>query len=544
VCARSRCPPGRGARAPLRRSTRLRVNLRTLVERSVIQILAAYLAAGWGLLQFTIWALDWWQLSTWWVTGELIAWALFLPLVLVLAWRRGARHAATPASAAAAAGDVACPPSSPDAAPRSVAVLPFLNLGASAEDAYLSDGIAEEILAALARVEGLRVASRTSGHAFRGKDLDVRTLGRQLGVRCVLEGSVRRAGTRLRVSTRLVNVADGYQLWSARYDKEMADVFAIEDEIADNVVRVLKSVLRGQEAGEAPRVPRTDVRAYEYYLRGRQFFSASRLKSLHYAREMFEKAIEIDPEYALAHAAVAEAVALECMFYPSCGSDLGDAERASARALELDPELADAHAARGAVHFIAHRYEEAERDFREALRLDARGFDTLYLFGRMCFQLGRFEEAAGLFARGCDVREDYQAAFFAAQSYEALGRREDAVRTYGRALGIVETHMELNPDDPRAANMRAVSLCRLGRKAEGLRWAEQAVAIDPEDAGVRYNAACLYALAGEPDRALDLLEEAVHAGFGNVEWIRQDPDLASLAGNPRFDRLFSRAHGC
>ncbi len=514
----------------------------------MIQILAAYLAAGWGLLQFTTWAMDWWHLQAWVVTAVLAAWLVCLPAVILFAWRRGGPPTAVGASGAtgaggvAAAGDVACaaPPVPPDAAPRSVAVLPFLNLGVSPEDAYLSDGISEEILAAVARVDGLRVAARTSVQAYRDKDLDVRAIGRQLGVRSVLEGSVQRSGTRLRVSTRLVNVADGYQLWSARYDKDMADVFAIEDEIADNVVRVLRSVLRGQEAGEAPRVPRADVRAYEYYLRGRLFFFGGRLKTLHYAREMFEKAIQIDPEYALAHAALAEAIALECMFYPTCGSDSRDAERASARALELDPELADAHGARGAVHFVAKRYEEAEHEFRAALRLDPRAFDALYLFGRMCFQLGRTEEAAALFARACDVREDYQAAFFAAQSQEALGHEPEAARLYARALAIVETHMELNPDDPRAANMRAVSLCRLGRKAEGLQWAERAIAIDPQDAGVRYNAACLYALAGEADRALELLEEALRAGFGNVEWIRQDPDLASLAGNARFESLLDK----
>ncbi len=524
----------------------LRVTVRALFERGVIQILAAYLAAGWGLLQFTTWAMDWWHLQAWVVTAVLAGWLVALPGVVLFAWRRGGRPAAAGRAAAgdaAGAGDVACPPTPalPDPAPRSVAVLPFLNLGVSPEDAYLSDGISEELLAALARVDGLRVAARTSVQAYRAKDLDVRAIGRQLGVRCVLEGSVQRSGTRLRVSTRLVNVADGYQLWSARYDKEMADVFAIEDEIADNVVRVLRSVLRGQEAGEAPHVPRADVRAYEYYLRGRLFFSASRLKSLHYAREMFEKAIQIDPEYALAHAALAEAVALECMFYPSCGSDWRDAERASERALELDPELADAHAARGAVEFVAKRYEAAEGEFREALRLDPRAFDALYLFGRMCFQLGRSEEAAALFARACDVREDYQAAFFAAQSHEALGREEEAARMYTRALAIVETHMELNPDDPRAANMRAVSLCRLGRKVEGLQWAERAIAIDPQDAGVRYNAACLFALAGEADRAIELLEEALRAGFGNAEWIRQDPDLASLRGNPLFEALLGTA---
>lgn len=513
----------------------LRGATRTLLQRGVLPMSAAYLAAGWGLLQFASWATDWWQLSSSLVTGTLTVWLLLLPAVIFFAWRRGAPEAEAPAA-------VAAPAAAPAAAARSLAVLPFVNLGSSAEDAYLSDGISDEILAALTRVEGLRVASRTSSFAYRGRDQDVRTIGRQLSVESVLEGTVQRSGGRLRVTTRLVNVADGYHLWSARYDKEMADVFAIEDEIAEKVARVLRVLLRGHGASGLPRVPRTDVRAYEYYLRGRQFFAASRLKSLRFAREMFEHALEIDPDYALAHTAVVETIAMECMYYPACGADIRDAERASARALELDPELPEAHSARAAMLFVQTRFTEAEQEFQAALRLEPRSFDALYVYARMCFQLGRTEDAARLFEDACAVQEDYQAAFFAAQSHESLGQTDAAVRMYERALGVAEAHMQLNPDDARAATMRAVALCRTGRRAEGLEWAERAVAIDPEDAGVRYNAACLYALAGDADRALAWLEDAVRAGFANVEWIARDPDLASLRGDPRVQALLD-AHG-
>jgi tetratricopeptide (TPR) repeat protein len=217
---------------------------------------------------------------------------------------------------------------------------------------------------------------------------------------------------------------------------------------------------------------------------------------------------------------------------------MAQAEQASLRALELDPELAEAHAARGAVLFLTDRIDHAEREFQTAIRLDPRLFDAHYLYARCCFQSGRLEHAARLFEQALAVQENYQAAFFAAQSREALGSTE-AADHYRRALEIVERHMELNPDDPRAATMRAVSLCRLGRTGEGVHWGEQAIEIDPEDASVRYNVACLFAVAGEPDRAIGCLEDALRVGFGNTQWLRQDPDLASLRGNPRFEALLA-----
>ncbi len=549
-----------------------RAGLRVFSGRAAVETLVAYAAIGWGVLQFASWAVDWWHLAPSLVDGLLVGWLVCLPLVIYLGARRrrpGAVVATgTPAAfardaSAASTGAANSPtadaqpspggegtqPTAPDGAgaARSIAVLPFANLTQDPRDAFLSDGISDEILAALARVEGLRVASRTSTLAYRARELDVRAIGRELNVRCVLEGAVQRARERLRVTTRLVNAGDGYQLWSARYDRDMADVFAIEDEIAENVARVLRAIFRGAQgsAGAPPGpltpVPRADVRAYEQYLRGRQFFYATRLKSLRFARDMFRRAVEIDPEYALAHAAVAETIALERMYYQAGDADLGEAERAGRRALDLDPELPEAHAALGCVFFLQKRLDDAEGEFRTALRLDPRCFDALYLYARMCFQSGRPEEAARLFAQAGEVREDYQAAFFVAQSEEALGHEERAAAAYRQALAIVETHMELNPDDPRAATMRAVALCRTGRQDEGLEWAERAVAIDPEDAGVRYNAACLFALAGRTERALDWLTQALRTGFGNLEWIRLDPDLASLRQHPRFQELTSTA---
>jgi TolB-like protein/Tfp pilus assembly protein PilF len=423
---------------------------------------------------------------------------------------------------------------------RSIAVLPFVNMSGDPEADYFAEGIAEEITTALGRLPELRVAARTSAFAFKGTRLDVREVGRRLGVGVVLEGSVRRAGKRLRLTAQLIDVADGYHRWSERYDRELEDVFAIEDDITRSIVGALEVLLadRGDRAMVRPATPH--VNAYDYYLRGRQYFRQNRKKSLQYARQMFEQAVAIDPAYALAWCGIADSCSLLHMYYPGLADDLDEADRASARALELAPQLAQAQSSRGFALFQMKRAPEAAERFQQAIRLDPLLFEARYFYGRVLFQQGLVADAARMFEEAARVREDYQARFFAAQSLQAAGNAAEAEAAYRRAYDVGRRHLELNPDDPRAATMCAVSACRIGRREEGLDWAERAVAADPEDAGVRYNVACLYALEGEPERAIDCLEEAFTVGFANREWIERDPDLDSLREHPRFQTLVER----
>jgi TolB-like protein/tetratricopeptide (TPR) repeat protein len=421
-----------------------------------------------------------------------------------------------------------------------VAVLPFVNMSGDPEDDYLGDGLSEEVINALAKVPELQVASRTSAFTYKGNSKDVRTIGRELNVGSVLEGSFQRSGNRIRVTTQLVKVTDGYHLWSERFDREMEDVFTIEDQIAEQVSRALRVVLKDQTWESRPRVRPSDIKAYEYYLRGQQFLLHPRAKSLGFAKEMFYRAIKIDPQYAPAWAGAAEAAALLHMYYPSKKEELEVADRASREALKLAPTLADAYAARGLTLFLKGLSDEAEEAFQQAIELDPLLFQARYFHGRACFQDGRMEEAAAEFQEAARIREDYQAAFLAAQSLEALGRKDEAWMQLVEALKVVEKHMELNPDDPRAATMRAVSLCRLGRPEEGLWWGEKALEIDPEDAGVRYNVACLYSVEGKLDDAIRCLAEAFDRGFQNKGWFENDPDLDPLRGDPRFQSLIDR----
>lgn len=422
----------------------------------------------------------------------------------------------------------------------SVAVLPFANLSGGEEGEFLGDGLAEEITHALAHVRSLRVAARTSAFAYKQRNLDARQIGRALGVGALLEGSVRRGGDTLRVTVQLIDVASGFHLWSERYDRSMRDLFAIQDEIARSVVQTLRVLLTESERRALERMPTANATAYEYYLRGRQFFHEARKKSLEYALQMFTRAIEHDPDFALAHAGIADCCSLLHMYYPASAPELAKADTASRRALELDSDLPEAHAARGFALSQLGRNEEAAAEFLTAIHRGPGLAEPRYFYGRLCFQQGQMAEAARWFEDAARLQDHFEACFFAAQSYEAEGRRDDAAAAYRRALDAAERRLEFHPDDPRAATMRAVSLCRLGEAAEGLEWARRALEIDPSDAGVRYNVACLYALEGRRDEAMSCLEECLRLGFGNVEWIGRDPDLASLREDPRFETLLGR----
>jgi len=420
----------------------------------------------------------------------------------------------------------------------SVAVLPFANLSSDAEQAYFCEGIAEEIINALAHVRGLRVAARVSSFSMSQQGEDARAIGKRLGVTALLEGSVRKTDTRLRITAQLVDVEDGFHLWSERYERPLTDVFLIQDEITKNVVRALEVVLSESQRRALSASRTHNVHAFDLYLRGRQFFHRRTKKALQFARELFSRAIEADPGYAEAHAGLADCWSLLIHFYGETADvSLDEALRASRRALELAPALAVSHAARGLALSLKGDTRESDEEFETAARLDPSLFDAVYLHGRVCFQRGALTVAARLFEQACDVADDHEAHYFLAQTLTALGRHDEAGGAYHRAVQSVRQYVDLNPDDARAHTMAAVALCRVGMREEGLKWAERALEIDPSDAGIIYNVACFFALEGEKDRALDCLEKAVRAGFAHGNWVEQDPDLESLRSDPRFKAL-------
>jgi adenylate cyclase len=424
---------------------------------------------------------------------------------------------------------------------KSIAVLAFVNMSNDPENEFFSDGIAEEIINALTKVKALRVASRTSAFSFKGKNEDIGELGRKLKVHTVLEGSVRKAGNRLRVTAQLINVADGYHLWSERYDRQLEDVFAIQDEIADNIVRALRVVLGEDEKRALGKTPTENVQAYEYYLRGRQVAYELRRSPLQYARRMFDRAIELDPNFARAYAGLADCCSFLYMYWDSSKANLEAADKSSQRALELDPASAEAHTSRGVALNLRQDYAAARREFETALKLDPKLFEAHYFYARACLTEGKFEDAILHYRNAWQARpEDYQAILLSADALAKLGRDDEVLEAARLGIKLADAHLELNPDDARAWYLSGGALMRLGKVDEALERGRRACAIDPEDAGVLYNVACNYCLAGKSDEAIDYLEKAIRNGFGQRSWLENDSALDSLCDDPRFQALLQK----
>jgi TolB-like protein/Flp pilus assembly protein TadD len=423
----------------------------------------------------------------------------------------------------------------------SVAVLPFSDLSPDGDQQHFCDGIAEEIINALTRIENLRVAPRTTSFRFRGTEMDGRELGDRIGVGHLLSGSVRKAGDRLRVNVELIGTTDGQRLWAERYDRELKDVFAIQDEIAQRTADALEVALSPRERRAIKHVATTNVQAYDYYLRGRSYFYQYRRRGIEFALQMFSRAIELDPSYASAYAGIADCCSFLFMNVDRKESNRVRADAASRKALALDPELAEAHTARGVALSLGGRHDAAEQSFETALRLNPKLFDGHYFYARDCFVQGKTEKAIRLYEQASRVRpDDYQSPLLVAQIYEDLGRADEARASRLRGVRAAEERLDLNPDDLRALYMGANGLVALGECELGLAWARRAYELEPDEPMLLYNLGCIYALAGEADEALGCLERALDRGFAHRGWIEKDSNLDSLRDDPRFVELTRR----
>lgn len=421
--------------------------------------------------------------------------------------------------------------------PPSVAVLRFADMSQAGDQAYLCDGIAEEITHSLSRIDGLRTASRTA--AFRVREpFSPRDIGRQLGVRSLLEGSVRKSGHRLRIAVQLVDAETGFQLWAERYDRTIGDIFEVQDEIAASVTRALRVKLTATEAQALHTPPTTDVDAYDYYLRGRKHYYEYSPQAMERAIRMFLHAIERDPGYAQAYAGLAD-----CWSYLYLYSDRAEevreqADWASAKAREMDPRSAQAQASRGFSLSLGGWTEEADRAFDEAVRLDPGLFEAHYFRARHCFVLGRMEEAAAAYARAMETRpDDYQSPLLAAQVEDGLGRHDRAAELRRRGIGIAERMLQSNTEDARALYMAANGLAALGDRDRSRQLAERALRMRPDDPMLLYNVGCVFAMLGLAGPALDCLEKASRSGVTQKSWYEHDSNLDSLRPEPRFRAL-------
>lgn len=505
-------------------------------RRKVVRVAIAYLLVGWALIQVADATFEPLLLPEW--AGTLVVWlvALGFPISVALAWvlditPRGIEVTPT-------AEESAKPIQSPDQ--TSIAVLPFVNMSGNPDNEYFSDGLSEELLNCLARLKSLRVCSRTTSFALKGKHLDMPTIAGQLGVRHVLEGSVRRSGDRVRITAQLIDAVDDRHLWSETYDRELSDIFAVQDEISGHIFNALKLTLSPREQ-RAVRCNTANVDALDCYLRGREFYHRSEPGHLDRALEQFEQAIDIDPDYALAWAWLTY-IFVDFYWYTKHEAEwLERAQEASRKALELAPTLAESHGARAYALRAAEQFEAAEAEFEKAMEVNPRLFEPIHHYAQMARSQGHIRKAAELFERAARVRpEDYQALALASNMYEALGEDERADETARESLERVKRAVELNPEDTRGLALGAGTMQRLGDAEGAIEWIERALLIDPESNGVAYNAACVYAKMGETDKALELAEKAYELGSRNKRYYETDSDLALIRDHPRFQALIAR----
>jgi adenylate cyclase len=539
--------------------SKLQAWLVELRRRTVIRVAAVYLVAAWLLIQVADAVFEPMGLPPWSLKLVIVLAALGFPLACVLAWAfdmtpRGIERAEAAALSAAASPaerpSLATPEPPPSPVPvtaaaqtESVAILPFVDMSPERDQEYFCDGIAEEIINALCCMRNLRVASRTSSFQFKGHAADIREIGRALGVGSVLEGSVRKAGNRVRITTQLVSTADGYHLWSESFDRDLGDVFALQAEIAQRMLKALKLSLDRRETAMLERGGTSSAEAYDLYLRGRSYMRYG--TNNRPAVELFRRALERDPRFAQAHAEIASAIALRGMWRLNVTpAEIEEAMEASRRALELEPLLPEAYVARACLLSMEGKDAAAVEDFEQAIRLNPTAYYTHYLYARHLFATGRIAESVRIYAEADRLQPgDYQVL---CMYYGALRKLGDVAREQEiavRAMDAIDRQLRLDPDDARALQLGAVTAAIIGRREHALDLAVRALRARPDEFGTAYNLACAYAVLGERDKAIDMLERAARQGGGNLGWIRQDPDFDSLRDDPRFQRLVAVMSG-
>jgi adenylate cyclase len=420
-----------------------------------------------------------------------------------------------------------------------IAVLPFLNMSGDPEQEYFSDGITEDLITDLSKISSIAVIARNTVFVYKNRPSNLQQTARELGVRYLLEGSVRKAGTRIRVTSQLIDGRDGTHLWAERYDRELTDIFVIQDEITHAIIDQLKVKLLPAEQKAVAAVPTVNVEAYTYFLKGRQFLHMWSKRYAVLARQMFAKAAELDPTYARAYAGIADCDAMLYLWHQGAVTLEGILE-ASAKALSLDNTLAEAHASRGVALQCVGRKEEAIIEFERALALDPQLYEANYFYGRFFFAHRDFEKAVKLFERASQIRpDDYHSPLLLNMALEALGRKTEADEAARLAVERAERELAIRPDNAGAAGLGAGALARLGERDRAKDWAARALALEPEGLNHVYNVACVYSQLGEFDLAIDLMEKVVpHRHHPDqVAWFYNDPYLDPIRNHPRYPRL-------
>ncbi len=421
---------------------------------------------------------------------------------------------------------------------KRIAVLPFENISPDKETDYFAEGLAEELIINLSRIKGVSVVARTSSMLFKDSKKDIRTIGRELRARYVMEGSVRRFKDDLRISTQLIDVERGTQLWGETYKGKLADVFDIQEQVSKEIVDALSVKLSPNEKVVLEKRSTVNADAFDLYLRGRDFLYRLSKHSVQFAIQLFQKATELDTRYAAAYAGLGEAYALLYSFFERNSALLDKAIESGLKALMYDSTLSEAYAALALAYYNRKSLEEAFTAGQKAIELDPNNYAAYWTLGRIFHSTDRDREAIELFRKVIEINPDFYSAYMDIRTcYERLGDEQKLKESLQATMDTYVRYLSQHPDDARARILYAADLATAGRKEEAKAQGKMALELSPSDAMMWYNAACLYARLNEPELAVESLRKAMAAGYENFEWLRRDPDLDSLHDNQGFIEL-------
>jgi len=422
---------------------------------------------------------------------------------------------------------------------KSVAVLYFENQSGAKEDEYLRDGITEDVITELSKIRGLNIFSRPTVLAFRDKTVTPAQVGNQLGAAYVLTGTLRRSGARLRINAQLVDTRTDFPLWSERFDREMKDVFEVQDEMARKIAEALRVTLSPEELEALAIKPTENLQAYDLYLRGKRYARRQTRQDLEFALQMFENAVAIDPNFALAYASCASACAMYFYSYSRDQVWVDRAREASGKAVALRWDLPEVQVSQAWVLYAAELHDEAVRMVKKAIERKRDCEGAYYLLCRILFAAGRYQEIVDIAETAIETSgEDYNVYVPIVNAFGALGKEEAKRNMLQRRMMAFENHLKQVPEDARARILLGGDYADLGRPDDALRELNLALTLRANEASILYNAACLYCGLNRKAEAMDTLRKAWEAGFRDSVWARRDPDLNLLHNDPEFDRLY------
>ncbi len=418
---------------------------------------------------------------------------------------------------------------------KAIAVLPFGNISPDKESDYFSDGLTEELIINLSRLKDIRVVPRTTSMQYKGTTKEVKAIGRELGTRYILAGSVRKFQENLRIAVELVDVEADAQLWAETYKGRLDDVFDIQEQVSKQIVDALMVKLTPKEQVVLTKRPTLNAQAFDCNLRARDSLYRFTKNSVQTAIELFRKAIEYDGRYADAYAGMSEAYAHLYQQFDRNDSLLDKALEAGLKALMYDPSLSEAYSALGLVYLYKKSHDEALESSQKAIELNPGNHTAYWILGRTNVTTDHHKEAVGLFQKVIELNPDFYTAYGdLILCFDRLGEKEKMNKWVEASIQMFPRYLSLHPDDARAHIFFAVALVRAGQIDLAKIKAARAIELSPNDPLMFYNAACFYANVGDKPHALKALREALSSGYGFYEWIKRDPDLDSIRNEPEY----------